>query len=72
MSDTVWIAVVTAVAPTLAVILSNISQSKKTKNVEDKVDQVHQLANNRLTTALDKIEELTKVVATLRERGGKT
>ncbi len=73
MTDLVWVAVIAAIPPTLTVLVSNHHQNTKAAIIEDKVDQVHALANDRLTKALDKIEALNLTVERLRvdNLGGK-
>ena len=59
MSDLLWAAIIASVPPTLTVLISNRQQNKKTDVVVKKVDEVHALANDRLSKALEKIQELT-------------
>jgi len=77
VSDLVWVAAIAAVPPTLAVLASSWKQGHENKKiagnmvlqigvVEGKVDEVHKLANDRLTSALDRIEQLSLVVERLR------
>jgi hypothetical protein len=55
MSDLIWVAIIGAIPPTLAVYLSDKKQTKK-------IDAVHDIANSRLTEALLKIEALSLTV----------
>ena len=55
MSDLIWVAIIAAFPPTLAVVLTSRKQEKK-------IDAVHQLANDRLTKALERIEKLQVLV----------
>ena len=59
MNDIVWAALIAALPPVITIVLSNRAQNKKTDLVVRKVDEVHALANNRLSEALKKIEDLT-------------
>ena len=55
MNDLIWVAIIAAIPPTLAVILTARKQERK-------IDAVHDLANNRLTEALTKIEKLQRAL----------
>ncbi len=77
VSDLVWAttigATIAAIPPTLAVIVAYRKAAavattrandakEKAVVVEGKVDEVHKLANDRLSAALQKIEDLTLIV----------
>lgn len=65
MTDVAWdrlALLAVGLLPTAAVIVSGRINRKKTEIVEEKVNQVHALANDRLTKALDRIEELVLIV----------
>ena len=59
MSDLVWVAIIAAVPPILTVLLATWLQSR---SLGRKVDAVHALANDRLTKALEKIQELQRIL----------
>jgi hypothetical protein len=61
ISDSVVIALIAAVPPTLAVLLSHVKANKK-------LDGIHVLVNSRLSTAL---EELAVLKQSILEKEGK-
>ena len=58
----VWAAAIAATPPTLAVWLAYRKSAKKAVETSDKVEEVHKLANDRLTKALERIESLSLLV----------
>ena len=58
MSDLIWVAIIAATPPTIAAFVT-------ARGTNQRVAQVHDLANNRLTEALNKIEILSGTVARL-------
>lgn len=55
MTELIWVAVIAAIPPTLAVFFTARKQERK-------IAEVHDLANNRLTEALAKIEKLQRAL----------
>lgn len=66
MSTDQWVQVILALIAglpvTLAVILTARAQHSKAVVLEEKVDEVHKLANDRLTKALEQIAALQLMV----------
>jgi hypothetical protein len=60
VTEAIWLAVISAVAPTLTVILATKQQNKKLENI-------HVLVNGRLATALKEIEKLKREIKDLKE-----
>ena len=60
MTD-ILIALIAATPPTLAVILAS-------RSLHTKVAEVHDLANDRLTRALNEIKKLTRDIERIRQR----
>ena len=58
MTDAIVVAAIVAVPPTLAAVLGWLATRKRNITIEGKVDQVHAIANDRLTKALDEITAL--------------
>ncbi len=72
-----WISLIAAVPPTLAVILATRQQNRQaekvantvignTEELKTKVDEVHVLTNDRLSKALAEINDLKLVVDRLK------
>jgi len=58
----VILALIAGLPVTLAVILTARAQHRKSEDIEGKVDEVHKLANDRLTKALEEIAALQLMV----------
>lgn len=58
----IMLALIAGLPVTLAVILTARAQHTKAVVLEEKVDEVHKLANDRLTKALDQIAALQLMV----------
>jgi hypothetical protein len=56
VTDPLWIAMIAAAPPTLAVVLVRREQGKK-------LDEIHVLVNSRLATALDEIAALKSAIS---------
>ena len=66
MTTDQWVQVILALIAglpvTLAVILTARHQSSRSTVIEGKVDEVHKLANDRLTKALEEIQALQLLI----------
>ena len=70
--DAVLVALITGVCtatpPTILAIAALITGLRKTRTVVKKLDAVHELANARLTDALNKIDTLTRKLGIQEEK----
>jgi len=64
----VLLALIVAAPPTIAIVLTHRASVKKTDIIVAKVEEVHTLANDRLTKALNQIDELDRTVGSLRSK----
>jgi hypothetical protein len=67
ISDAVWIAAITAIAPIISVVVSHILSSRKFKRADDKLDHITILTNSTLTAANKRIGILEDELAKLHE-----
>jgi rRNA pseudouridine-1189 N-methylase Emg1 (Nep1/Mra1 family) len=58
MSDVVKLALIVTIPPTLTALAALLATLLRTHAIEKKVDDVHELANDRLTKALEEISAL--------------
>lgn len=82
MTDSVAVAIVGIIVPTLTVIIAAVNERSKRKGeaarLEGKVDVVHKLSNNRLTKALKesrlanaKIDRLEQLLLEFKQKPAK-
>jgi len=62
----VILALIAGMPVTLAVILTARHQSSRSNIIEDKVDEVHKMANDRLTQSLEATQRALEEVTTLK------
>lgn len=67
MTDTVQIALIVAVAPTIAAIGALVVTLRAKKEIVPRLDHITTLTNSTLTAAKQQIEELKDEVAGLRD-----
>lgn len=60
MTETLLIALLATIAPTLAVVVSGIAVFRQGRKAEGKMEQIHVLVNSRLTEALTEIALLKR------------